>query len=199
MSKLEFDKEYMELLTGMPDTIVEYQTWIGLKERKIYFNNNIDLSIVDEIVHWIIRWNDEDEDKPAEDRKKIKIYMTSNGGCVISGFALIDAIQSSKTPIETIGVGVCASMGALVLLSGHYRKAYKNTTVLIHDGNLALQSTSKKAKQTMEYYDELDRRIKNLVLSKTTIGEKLYEEKEDDEWYLFGDQAMKYGIVDEIM
>jgi ATP-dependent Clp protease, protease subunit len=197
-------KKFTEEITAIIEsgvTFEEYQYLEGLKEREIYFNNEVDLNIVNRIVYNIMKWNKEDDEAgiPIEKRKPIKLYITSNGGCVISGWSVIDAIKASRTPVHTIGVAVCASMGALLLMAGHHRKCYKNTTILIHDGSLHLASTSKKAKQTMAFYDELEERIKEFVLKNTKISEELYLEKEDEEWYMFGDQALKLGIVDELI
>jgi ATP-dependent Clp protease, protease subunit len=179
----------------------EYQFIEGLKKREIYFNDEVNLGIINRIVYNIMKWNREDEEAniPVEKRQEIKLYTTSNGGCVISGQAVLDAIETSKTPVHTIGIGVCASMGALLLIGGHKRSCYKNTTVLLHDGSLQLNSTGKKAKQTMQYYDETEKRIRQFVISRTNITEDLYDKKSDEEWYLFGDQALELGIVDELI
>ncbi|MFJ5624002.1 ClpP family protease [Peribacillus loiseleuriae] len=202
MKKVEFDKEYLELVGNLPDSLEEYQFYLGLKERKIYFNDDIDTTIVNKIVYWIQEWNREDQELniPVDKRKTIQIYVTSNGGDVVAGFSAIDAIKSSITKIETIGVGCCASMGALLLISGHLRKAYPNTVILIHDGSMSVQSTSKKAKNTMNFYDRLDDRIKKFVVENTSISEELYTEKEDEEWYMFAnDEGLSLGIVHEII
>lgn len=203
MEKVQFDSEYLEIVQDLPNSLEEYQYWLGLKERKIYFNSEVDLSIVNKVVYWIMRWNEEDNHHniPIDHRKTIELYLTTNGGCVISGFSLVDAITASKTPISTIGVGICASMGAILLLSGTkgYRKCFHNTTILLHDGNLSLSHSGKKARQVMGYYEGLEERIKQLVLTKTMISEDVYDEKSSDEWYMFGDQALTLGIVDEII
>lgn len=197
MSKL-FNKEYLELIEQLPN-YEEYQYWEYLQDRKIIFNQDVDLSIVNRVVLNILKWNEEDKDVPVEQRKPITIYVTSNGGCVISGLSLLSVIEKSGTPVHTIGIGICASMGALLLMGGHKRFCYKDTTILLHDGSLALQSTSKKAKQTMEYYDKLEDRLRDFIVSKTGISEELYNTKEDEEWYLFGDEALELGIVDSLL
>ncbi|WEG18513.1 ATP-dependent Clp protease proteolytic subunit [Alkalihalophilus pseudofirmus] len=201
MSKLNFDKEYLEIMQESTVNLEEYQYWLGLKERTIYFNQEVDMGIINRVVYWIIRWNEEDKDKPVEELQPIKLYVSSNGGCVVSGLALIDAIQTSRIPVETIGVGVCASMGALLLLSGTkgYRKCYENTTILLHDGNLSLSHSGKKARQVMDYYDGLEDRLKDITVDKTVITSELYDKKNDEEWYLFGSEALELGIVDEII
>lgn len=202
MKKVEFNKEYLELVGNLPDSLEEYQFYLGLQERRIYFNSDIDSTIVNKIVYWIQEWNREDEDLniPVDKRKTIHIYITTNGGDIVTGFSAIDAILSSKTKVETIGVGCCSSMGALLLISGHHRKAYPNTVILIHDGSMALQPTSKKAKNTMNFYDRIDDRIKKFVVENTNISEELYIEKEDEEWYMFAnEEGLSLGIVHEII
>ena len=202
MKKLEFDKEYLDILQTMPDSMEEYQSWLGLKERKIYFNQEVDSGIINKIVYWIQNWNEQDDANniAPEDRQPIEIHITSNGGDVVAGFAAIDAIRNSKAKVITKGIGVCASMGALLLIAGHERIAYPNTVILIHDGSMTVSYTSKKAKNTMSFYDRLDERIKTFIVESTKISTELYEEKEDDEWYMFANaEGIKLGIVDKIV
>lgn len=202
MKSIGFDKEYLELIQEMANNLDEYQDWLALKERKIYFNQEVDSSIIPRIVNWINIWNEQDDKEGlvGDQRKPIEIHVTSNGGDVVAGFAALDAIKKSKTKVVTIGVGVCASMGALLLMSGHHRIAYPNTVILIHDGSMAVSSTSKKAKNTMNFYDRLDERIKKFILDNTKISEELYEEKEDEEWYMFADnEGIEFNIIDEII
>lgn len=202
MEKLTIDKEYLEMVQQIPDNLEEYQNWLGLKDRKIYFNQEVDAYIVNKIVNWINLWNEQDDANGlvGDERKPIEIHLTSNGGDVVAGFAAIDAIQRSKTKVIGKGIGVCASMGALLLIGCHERLAYPNTVILIHDGSLAVHSSSKKAKNTMNFYDRLDDRVKKFIIENTGITKELYEEKEDEEWYMFADEeGIKLGIVDGLL
>lgn len=202
MKKIGFEKEYLELIQEMSTNLEEYQDWMALKERRIYFNQEVDSNIINRIVNWIHIWNEQDDKEGlvGDQRKPIEIHITSNGGDVVAGFAALDAMKKSKTKVITKGIGVCASMGALLLMGGHHRVAYANTVILIHDGSMAVSSTSKKAKNTMNFYDRLDERIKNFIIDSTDISKELYEEKEDEEWYMFADdEGIKLKIVDEII
>lgn len=193
------DLDYLEL--EVPSTIDDYLTWISYKERKIILNDNIDTSSINRVSHWINRWNDEDDKNGlnGDSRPEIKIELTSNGGDVISGFNVVDIIQSSKTPVTITTFACAASMGALILLSAKKRRAYKNSIILIHDGSLQLQGSSRKAKNTMSFYDKLDARVKEYILSNTKITEELYDSKVDEEWYMFADEALELGIITEIV
>lgn len=198
MSHPFFNKQYLELVEQLPD-FAEYTFWEQLQNRKIIINSHVDFSLVERVVIQILKWNEEDKNIEVEKRTPIEILLSSEGGDVISGFLLIDVIKKSLTPIHVTAMGLAASMGALILLSGHVRKAYANTTILIHDGSLSVSSTSKKAKQTMKYYDKLEERVNALILSSTKIDKELLDSKSDDEWYMFADEALELGIIDQII
>ena len=99
-----------------------------IEERRLFINENIDSEIVDTIVYHILRYNREDKDIPIENRKPILLYINSNGGSVPDGYALIDAIMISKTPVYTINQGYCYSMGFLIYIAGKRRFAMPNST-----------------------------------------------------------------------
>jgi ATP-dependent Clp protease, protease subunit len=191
---------YMELM-DLP-TFNEYSYWEHLQQRKIIINEEVSPDMIERVVMQIVKFNDEDTKNkiPVEKRQPIKLYIFSTGGDVLSGLAVIDAIKKSRTPVYGYNMGLCASMAALIFIVCHKRFALQNSTILLHDGSLAVSSTSKKAKQTMDYYDKLDARLKNIVLQHSKITEELYKEKENDEWYLFSDtDGIELGLVDKIL
>ena len=197
---LGISNEYLGI--ELPSTMEDYQLWEAYRDRKIIFNDDVDHRIINSIVHWIHKWNEQDDAAGlvGNERPTIKIYITSNGGDVIAGFAALDAIKSSKTTVETIAIGCAASMGILLLMAGHRRYAYPNTVLLIHDGSLGAHGTSNKVKSTMAFYDKLDKRVKKFILENTTISEELYTEKADVEWFMFADdEGLNLGIVDELI
>lgn len=200
MTERLFDKAYLEMVESLPQ-FEEYTFYKNLQNRKIILNTDVTESLVERAIIQIINWNEEDEENKlnAESRKPIIIYIYSNGGDVISGLGLISAVQNSVTPIETVCLGLAASMGALLLIAGHKRTIYKNSTVLLHDGSLHVANSSKKAKQTMAFYDALELRLKNFIVENTKITPELYDSKNDEEWYIFGDEALGLGIVDVVI
>ena len=198
MSELGFSKDFLEI--ELPSSLEDYQMWESLKDRVLLFNEEVDSTIINKIVYYILKWNKEDEGKPINERMEIKIYFSTNGGDVVAGMAAIDAIKASKTPVVGIGMNLVASMGVPIYTACHRKLSYPNTVFLIHDGHLGAQGSSNKVKSTMRFYERLDSRVKKTIIENTKISEELYDEKEDEEWYMFADEeGIELGIVDEII
>lgn len=182
--------------SGMVDELFYLQ---DLKQRKLFLNSDIDQYTVADIVKHIMQINKEDKGIEPEKRKPILLYVTSNGGEIDSGFELIDVIMSSKTPVYTINLGYQYSMGFLIGLAGHKRYATRNAKFLHHDGTNVIINSGTKAKDQMEFQDKIEARIKEYVIKKTKVTEDEYETHMRQEWYLFADEAKKYGMVDYII
>lgn len=146
----------------------------------------------------ILKFNKEDIGKSIEKRKPIFIHINTLGGDVSSGLSLVDVICLSKTPVYGICYKAC-SMGAYILISCHKKFAFKNATILLHDGSMYLNSSGSKAKDTMKWLDELESRLDSFVLEKTDLEEEEYQKHQRDEWYLFPSQAKQFGIIDYII
>ena len=170
-----------------------------LKQRKLFLNVDVDQMSVADIVKNIMQYNKEDKGIPTEDRQPILLYVTSNGGEVDSGFELIDIIQSSKTPVYTVNLGYQYSMGFLIGLAGHKRYATRNAKFLHHDGTNVIINSGTKVKDQMEFQDKVEERIKSYVISRTKVTEEEYDKHLRQEWYLFANEAKKYGMVDYII
>lgn len=171
----------------------------NLKDRVIIINQDIDENIVEMATMQIIKFNKEDKDIPADQRKPIRIYVSSNGGSIADGFTLIDVMLQSKTPVHTLNLSKAYSMGFLIMLAGSKRAAFSNSTFLLHDGMKGEISTGSKFKDTAKFYDELDDRIKQYVLGRTTIESKVYDKNFAREWYMYSDEAKKLGVINSIV
>lgn len=171
-----------------------------LSQRKIVFSYDIEDIVLDDIILYILIWNKEDKNLPTEARKPIWIYLDSPGGSVIKGLNVIDVIKNSKTPVYTVCLSQCASMAFHIFISGNKRYCFKNSVLLIHDGQVSIENSSSKAKDTMKFIDNLDERIKQHVLSHTNITSDFYESIYDTEYYLFGNaEGKELGCVDYII
>lgn len=168
-------------------------------ERKIVFNQEIDDCLVENMVLMILQWNKEDRDLPINKRKKIYIYLNSDGGDVVAGNLALSIIKLSKTPIVTIGLAKCASMASYILAAGHERYCFPNTIVLYHDGQTGYVSSGNKGKDIQKFYDELDQYNTDFMINNTNMTPEFIEKIKDREYYMFAKEAKELGIVEKII
>lgn len=197
----EFNEDFndMEGLfdATLPDpTMVEF--YRRLKKREILWNAEIDDSTID-IALYIRKWNDEDRGLPSEDRKPIKIFINSDGGDVATILHIIDMIHLSKTPVYTIGMGRVYSAGGYLLMAGHKRYIFPHTSCLIHDGSSGTIGSIGKMLDNLEFTKELEKRVKQYVLSSTRITEEMYDQNYRRDWFLFSEEMIELGIADEVV
>lgn len=171
----------------------------NLDNRILVFNDQVDENVMENYILRIIKWNREDINVPIECRQKIKLYIDCPGGETVTGLNFVDVILQSKTPIIGVAFSMAASMGYHIFLACHERVAFKNTVFLQHDGELVIQNSSSKAKDTMHFFDRMDKRLKEHVLSRTTMTEEFYDKVYDQEYWMFADDAQKLGIVNKII
>lgn len=191
--------DIMTLLTGENDSIYEETIKNYLNDRKIILNRDIDGSVLEDVILHIIRWNKEDKDLPVDKRKKIFLYLASDGGDVIAGNSLISAIEQSETPVVGVVFSMAASMASAIFIACHERIAFKTSVILIHDGTQGVYSSANKAKDVMKFYEKLDNLNKDLIVSRTFITEEEFEENKDRERYFLAEEAKEKGIVDKII
>lgn len=193
---IDFDIAEVLVENGLIDDLFYLK---DLEQRKLFLNANIDQFSVASIVRHIMQFNSDDKGIEIMKRKPIILYITSNGGEVDAGFELIDAIQSSKTPVYTINLGYQYSMGFLIGLAGHKRFAMKNAKFLMHDGSNFVYGTGTKVQDQMEFQKRVEARIKEYIISRSHITSEEYDNKLRVEWYLFADEAKERGFTDYII
>lgn len=170
-----------------------------IKQRKLFLSTDICQETVCDTIRHIMQINREDADIPYEERKPILLYVASNGGDVDAGFALVDAILCSKTPVYVVNQGYQYSMGFLIGLAGHKRFAMPHAKFLMHDGSQFICTSGAKAQDQMEFNKKLEERIKAYILSRTKITSEMYDSQMRKEWYMFADEAKELGVVDHIV
>ena len=152
-----------------------------------------------ELSKMILRYNMEDKDIPVEERKPIKIFINSPGGDLDSTLAFIGMMNISKTPIWTIDACWAYSAAGLILMAGHKRYALPNTECLIHSGSGQLGGSYEQATEQMENYKFLVDKMRVFILEKTNIDQKLFKKNSRKDWYIYTDEMLSLGIVDEIV
>ena len=189
----------VELLPSYQMTLYEETIREWLDRRTLVVNADIDENIIEDYVLHILKWNLEDKHVPVDEREPIKVYINSPGGDLIEAMYLCDVIATSKTPVITVGFGIVASAAFHIFITGHKRIAFQNTVLLMHDGQMYVQNSGAKVKDTMKFYDSMDDRVKKHVLNHTKFTEEYYDSHYNQELYLYADKAKELGVVDEIV
>ena len=152
-----------------------------------------------ELSKMILGYNREDKDIPVEQRKPIKIFINSPGGDLDSTLAFIGLMNISKTPIWTIDACWAYSAAGLILMAGHKRYALPNTECLIHSGSGQLGGSYEQTAEQMKNYKYLVDKMRDFILSRTKIDQKLFKKQSSKDWYIYTDDMLNLGIVDEIV
>ena len=153
---------------------------------------------VDSVIRF---WNSVDNEAgtPVEERKPIKIFLHSPGGFLTSTFTMIDAIKMSKTPVYTIAMGETYSGGFFTFLAGHKKFAYPHASFLYHEGATANGGDANKFRNFAKFYEVQLEQLRQVVLDNSSISEEEYEKHIKDDWWLTAQEAVEYGIADEIL
>jgi len=166
-----------------------------LKDRIIFLGGVVDDNVANIVIAQMLFLTSEDQKKP------IKLYINSPGGVVTAGMAIYDTMQFIKPPVETVCVGMAASIAAFLLAAGEKKSriALPNSEVLIHQvmGGVEGQASDVEiaAKQILKTKSKI-----NQLLAKMT-GQPLakIEQDSDRDYWLSADEAKEYGIIDEVV
>lgn len=168
------------------------------KDRILWIEGEIDDDLF-EMSKLILKYNQEDKDIPVSERKPIKIFIHSPGGDLDSTLAFIGLMNISKTPIWTINACWAYSAAGLILMAGHKRYALPNTECLIHSGSGHLGGSYEQTTEQMKNYKYLVDKMREFIFSKTKIDQKTFKKYSSKDWYIYTDEMLDYGIVDEIV
>lgn len=165
-----------------------------LNDRIIFLEGEINDSVSNIIVSELLYLDSLSNDE-------IFLYINSPGGSITSGMAIYDTMNYIKSDVKTIGIGLCASMGAFLLANGTMGKRYSlpNTEIMIHQplGGTKGQATDIKieAERIMKIRNKL-----NKILSKVTKKNiKTIEKDTERDNFMEPEEALKYGLIDEII
>lgn len=171
-----------------------YQDW---ENRIVWIDNELEDSNTIPVTKAILQWNRDDKDIPIEERKPIRILIFSPGGDLYATLGLVDAMLLSKTPVYTYNMGMAMSGGLLLLLAGSKRFALPRSSVLIHSGSSGQGGTYEQIEAQTEAYKKLMKMVKDYIIERTSIDSRTHKKFSAKEWYLYIDDQIKYGIVDE--
>jgi ATP-dependent Clp protease protease subunit len=148
------------------------------------------------------QWAIENHQEPADVLlTPIRFYLSTVGGTCYDGMALHDVIEASRTPIEMICTGKIMSMGIVVALGSKVRKAYRNTTFMIHQVQGISIGSLREMEDTVAEASRINDMLFRIIKEKTNITDTQLNDviQNRKDWFLTADEAFKLGIVTEII
>ena len=166
-----------------------------LEDRIIFLGEEVTEGSANTIVAQLLHLANEDPDKD------IQLYINSPGGSVYDGLAIYDTMQYIKPDVQTIGIGLQASMGAFLLSSGAKGKRFvlPNARVMIHQPSSGTQGMVTDQEISLRESVRMKELLAKAIAKNT--GQKLEKVKADmerDHW-MSADEAVRYGLADEMI
>lgn len=168
------------------------------QDRVFWLDSEINENLLS-LVKLIVKCNREDKGKPVEERTPIKVFIDSPGGDVCALWTTIKTIEISKTPVYTINYCTACSAAADLLASGHKRYALPGTSVMVHSGSCMFGGTMEQAENMKKHFDKLGKKVTDYFLAHTKVDPKTFKKKAPGDWYMDEDEALKNGLIDEII
>ncbi len=168
------------------------------QDRIFWVTSEINDSLLN-LVKMIIKCNKADKGKAVEERIPIKVFIDSPGGDVCALWTTIKAIEISKTPVHTINYCTAYSAAADLLSSGHKRYALPGTSIMVHSGSCMFGGTMEQAENMKKHFDKLGKKITDYFLAHTKVDPKTFKKKAPADWYMDEEEALKNGLIDEII
>jgi ATP-dependent Clp protease protease subunit len=174
-------------------------------ERTLYLFDAIDKTSVLTVIENIIKINkfDDDNDKKEKEYKRvpIEIIINSKGGSVYDGLGLINVIDNSQTAIHTYVYGLAASMGLLIAVSGHRRFAGRLSTFMYHSVSNTIGGKLEHLKNRLDEVQRLQLVYDEYLLGRTKleVAQLIHAQEHKRDWFMSPEEALEWGIVDEIV
>ena len=186
------------------------------KEKVLTFFGEIKSTTVENTIKDIIKINLADKDyinmcnqwatdngqQPFPVRlNPIELYLSTQGGTCYDGIALYDVIKASNTPIEIICSGKIMSMGVIVALGAKVRKAYRNTTFMIHQVQGLSIGSLREMEDTLSEVSRINTMLFQIIQNNTKITEAQLNDvlNNKKDWFLTADEALNLGILTDII
>jgi ATP-dependent Clp protease protease subunit len=166
-----------------------------LKERIIFLGTPINDQIATLIIAQLLYLEHEDPEKD------INLYIHSPGGVISAGLAIYDTIQLVRPDVSTICVGLTASMATVILAAGTKGKRYAlpHSTIHMHQAAGGAQGQAADIEIAAREIMRLQDLLRNILMKHTGQPMERITHDTDRDFYLNAEQAVEYGIVDQIL
>ena len=179
--------------TGRSERVYDIYSRL-LKDRIIFIGYEINDQVANAIIAQMLFLEYEDPDKD------IILYINSPGGVVTSGLAIFDVIKFVKPDVQTICVGSCMSMGALLLAAGTKGKRFilPHGKVMLHQPSGGATGQSSDIQIHAKEIIKTKKELLGILAEATGKSEEQIQKDTERDLYMNAQEALAYGIVDEI-
>lgn len=166
-----------------------------LTERIVFLGEQVNSQTANLVVAQLLFLANEDP------KRDIKLYINSPGGSVYDGLAIIDTMNYVKPDVQTIGIGLQASMGAMLLSSGAKGKRFvlPNARVMIHQPSSGFEGKITDQEIALEEGVKIKKKLIEMLAASTGKSIKQVEKDMDRDNWMSAEEAVAYGIADEII
>lgn len=166
-----------------------------LKDRIIMIGSAIDDNVANSVVSQLLFLQAQDSEKD------IYLYINSPGGSVTAGMAIYDTIQHIKPDVQTISLGLAASMGSFLLTAGAKGKRYAlpNAEIMIHQPLGGAQGQATEIEIAAKHILKTREKLNQILADRTGQPLEKIERDTDRDNFMTAAEAKEYGLIDHVM
>ena len=166
-----------------------------LNTRQIILSGEVNKELAEKVIRQLLILEADSASKP------IYVYIDSPGGDVDAGFAIFDMIRFIKPPVYTIGMGLVASAGALILLAApkNYRLGLPNSHYLIHQPLSGIKGVATDIEIHAKEIEKIRAKINALIAEETGKDVSDVAKDTDRDYWLSADEAAAYGLILQVI
>lgn len=166
-----------------------------LTDRVVFLGEQVDSHTANLVVAQLLHLANEDP------KKDIKLYINSPGGSVYDGLAIIDTMNYIKPDVQTIGIGLQASMGAMLLSCGAKGKRFvlPNSRIMIHQPSSGTEGKITDQEIALKEGIYLKKKLAEIFAKNTGKSVEQVEKDMDRDNWMSAEEALQYGIIDTIL
>ncbi|EAE1663046.1 ATP-dependent Clp endopeptidase proteolytic subunit ClpP [Listeria monocytogenes] len=166
-----------------------------LKDRIIMLGSAIDDNVANSIVSQLLFLDAQDPEKD------IFLYINSSGGSISAGMAIYDTMNFVKADVQTIGMGMAASMGSFLLTAGANGKrfALPNAEIMIHQPLGGAQGQATEIEIAARHILKIKERMNTIMAEKTGQPYEVIARDTDRDNFMTAQEAKDYGLIDDII
>lgn len=164
-----------------------------VQSRIIFIDDEIDSELANGVIAQMLYLDSLDQKKP------INIYINTPGGHVYDGLAIYDISKIIKSPIRTVGMGLVASMGAILMLMGEERCATEHCEFMIHQPMGGVQGQASDIEITAREIKKVKDRLYKIIADKTGQSIEKIQLDADRDYWMDSNEALAYGLITKVL